>query len=66
MALTFHVPDMTCGHCVSTITKAISAKYPNAQVTADVETHILKVDGVNDSGALIHLIKEEGYSPTAH
>jgi hypothetical protein len=30
------VDDMSCGHCVATITKAIQAKWPAAGVTADL------------------------------
>jgi copper chaperone len=28
----FNVPDMTCGHCASAITKAVKAEDPNAEV----------------------------------
>ena len=34
--LTFEVNDMTCGHCVSSITKAVKAVDQDAKVTADL------------------------------
>lgn len=64
MTISFHVPDMTCGHCVNTITQAIHAQYPEASVEADVDTHTLKVVGVDDTANLARIITEEGYSPS--
>ncbi|HLR83272.1 MAG TPA: heavy-metal-associated domain-containing protein [Paenalcaligenes sp.] len=63
MAIKFQIPDMTCGHCVSTITNAIQAKYDGAQVEAEVETHTLTVQGTEDAEGLESIIKQEGYSP---
>lgn len=63
MTISFHIPDMTCGHCVRTITEAINAQYPAAKVEAQVDTHTLTVSGVADETAVANLIKEEGYSP---
>lgn len=34
---TFSVPDMTCGHCVRSITEAIQAVAPQATVSTDLE-----------------------------
>ena len=33
--ITFQINDMTCGHCASTITKAVKATDTNAKVTVD-------------------------------
>jgi copper chaperone len=58
------VPDMTCGHCVATITKAIQAADAAAQVKADVGQ--ASVDVVSDklSGeAVLGLVTEAGYTP---
>lgn len=63
MAIKFQIPDMTCGHCVNTITKAIQAQYNDVQIEAEVETHTLTVKGIEDAEALEALITEEGYSP---
>lgn len=39
----FHVPDMTCNHCVSSITKAIKALSSDAHVVADLHDHMVEV-----------------------
>ncbi|HLS21227.1 MAG TPA: heavy-metal-associated domain-containing protein [Paenalcaligenes sp.] len=64
MSINFQIPDMTCGHCVNTITQAITAQYPGANVQADVDTHSLSVTGVEDSDTLQDIIRQEGYSPS--
>ena len=37
----FNVPDMTCGHCVATVTKAVKALDPVAEVKADLAGKIM-------------------------
>ncbi len=59
----FEVKDATCGHCVATITKAVEAVAPAAQVQVDLPTHIVRVDGVNDAAAVENAIREAGYTP---
>lgn len=62
--ITFEVDDMTCGHCVSSITKAVRAIDPNAQVTVDLATHRVQIEPTaSNRGALSDAIREAGYSP---
>lgn len=61
----FTVADMTCGHCVKTITTAIQKEWPTAVVVADTATHRLSVDVEADSAAVAAVVKEEGYTPVA-
>ena len=62
--VTFEVQDMTCGHCVNSITKAVRAMDPTAQVTADLATHRVQVESTeSDSTKLGDLIREAGYTP---
>ena len=37
--IAFEVNDMTCGHCVSTLTKALKAADKDAKVQIDLATH---------------------------
>ena len=37
----FRVDDMTCGHCVSTITRAIRGADRDAKVTIDLARHLV-------------------------
>lgn len=57
------VEDMSCGHCVAMITEAIQAKWPAAEVKADLAGKTVTVLGV-DSGADVRgVIREAGYTP---
>jgi len=39
----FHVPDMTCNHCVQSITKAVHAVSGQAHVVCDLTHHVVEV-----------------------
>ena len=63
---TFEVKDMTCGHCVSTITKAVRAVDQGAKVQIDLATHRVTIDPTEaDAAELSAAIKQAGYSPVA-
>lgn len=60
----FRVDDMTCGHCVSTITKAIKAADKDAKVTIDLAQHLVMVEPTEaDAQELKDAIAEAGYTP---
>lgn len=62
--VTFEVQDMTCGHCVSSITKAVRAVDQGAQVTADLATHRVRIEpSGSDRIQLSDAIREAGYTP---
>jgi copper chaperone len=62
--LTFKVEDMTCGHCVSSITKAVHAVDPNATVKVDLATHQAQINSTKaDKDQLGDAIREAGYTP---
>ena len=64
--VTFEVQDMTCGHCASSITKAVRAMDPTAQVTADLTTHRVQVESTESDGTQLgDVIREAGYTPVA-
>jgi copper chaperone len=61
----FNVPDMTCGHCVGTVTRAIKASDPAASVEADVSRHLVRVQSAKLSQEEIQQqIAKAGYSPS--
>ena len=64
--ISFEVNDMTCGHCVSTITKAVKAVDKDARLTIDMDNHRVDIEA-NEAGAdaLRDAIKEAGYTPVA-
>jgi copper chaperone len=62
--IAFEVNDMTCGHCVSTITKALKATDKDARIQVDLAAHRVQVDTVAaDADELADAIKEAGYTP---
>lgn len=62
--LTFEVDDMTCGHCVSTITKALKAADKEAQVAIDLATRRVQVEPATAGAAVLaKAIEDAGYTP---
>ncbi len=59
----FEVKDVTCGHCVATVTKAVEAVAASAQVQVDLDTHVVRVEGAPDADAVESAIREAGYTP---
>ena len=64
--ISFRVDDMTCGHCVGSITKSIKAIDAGATVQIDLATHRVDIEP-SATGALElgDAIKEAGYTPVA-
>ena len=63
---TFEVKDMTCGHCISTITQAVKAVDPGAKVQIDLATHRVTIDPTEaDAAELSEAIARAGYTPVA-
>ena len=62
--IAFEVPDMTCGHCVGTLTKALKAADQGAQVRIDLATHRVDIEpSSSDAAQLAQAIQEAGYTP---
>ncbi|MDT3379149.1 heavy-metal-associated domain-containing protein [Labrys portucalensis] len=59
--ITLKVPEMSCGHCVKTITGALQAIDPGAAVEIDLGTQTVKVASVADEAKLRAAIAEAGY-----
>jgi copper chaperone len=59
----FDVQDMSCGHCVSAVTKALKAVDPQAKVEVDLPAHKVRVESSEDRQALAEALAEAGYPP---
>lgn len=57
----FTLPDMTCGHCVQTVTKAMKSLDANAAVTADLPSKTVTVETTADAAAVARRLEEAGY-----
>jgi len=61
----FNVPDMTCGHCASTITQAVKARDPKAEVAVSLPERLVKVETGLSADAIARCIEDAGYTPHA-
>lgn len=62
--IAFEVKDMTCGHCVSAITKAVKATDKDAKVEVDLANQRVEIEPTASNAAeLRDAIKEAGYTP---
>lgn len=60
-----HLPDMTCGHCVRTVTEVARRLDPQAQVQTDLATHTARFDTQADEKTLRQALEAEGYPAAA-
>lgn len=64
--IAFEVKDMTCGHCVGAITKALHAADRDAQVRIDLGSHRVDIEPAKaDATVLIDAIRQAGFTPVA-
>jgi len=62
--VTFEVTDMTCGHCVSAITKAVRSVDRSAKVEVDLHAHQVRIESTEaDAQEFSEAIAEAGYTP---
>ena len=61
----FNVADMTCGHCVSTITKALKEADAEAKVDIALGERRVAVRSRLAQEEIADAIREAGYSPQA-
>jgi copper chaperone len=63
--ITFEVNDMTCKHCIPTITQAVAGVDPQAAVRIDLATHRVEIESSTANvQALSQSIQDAGYSPS--
>jgi copper chaperone len=62
--LTYRVEDMSCGHCASTITKAVRSIDSGAKVDVDLSQHLVRIEPTEAAAnELQNAIAEAGYAP---
>lgn len=55
------VPDMSCNHCVATMTRAVHALDPKAKITADLAAKTVAVDTSVADDHIRQALEEAGY-----
>ena len=64
--ISFEVNDMTCGHCVNTITRAVRAVDPGARLEIDLAAHLVHIEFTKIGAAeLADAVRDAGYTPVA-
>jgi copper chaperone len=58
----FNIPNMTCGHCVSTVTKAIKEAAPDAVANVDVMKRKAMVETSAAASVISAAVKAAGYT----
>jgi len=59
----FTVSDMTCGHCASTITKAVKEVDAAARCEIDLATKKVRIESAEDAAEFQAAIDDAGYTP---
>jgi len=55
------LPDMTCGHCVRTVTSAVQQVDPAAKVEVDLPSHAVRIQSGESPERFKAALAEEGY-----
>jgi copper chaperone len=63
--LEFNLPDMTCGHCASTVTQICRLIDPAAKVDVDLSSKKVKVVTSEDRHDFAEALAEAGFPPAA-
>lgn len=58
----FTVPDMTCGGCIASITKAVQRLDPAATISADLATNRVDITSTQPEAALAAAIDDAGFT----
>jgi len=61
-----HVPDMSCNHCVASITKAIKALSSDAHVVCDLHHNIVEIANIAEQAPdkVVAALDEIGFEAT--
>jgi copper chaperone len=63
--LRFHVPNMTCGGCAKSVTKALQSVDPQARIETDPPAREVRVESAADESAFLAVLSEAGYPAAA-
>ena len=58
-----NLPDMTCGHCASTVTQTCELVDSTAKVEVDLNTKLVKISSKEDRNDFVEALTKAGYPP---
>lgn len=59
----FTLPEMTCNHCVRTVSQALQSVDPAARVQVDLPTHRVRIESAEPAERFVEALAAEGYQP---
>ncbi|MGZ5032615.1 MAG: heavy-metal-associated domain-containing protein [Usitatibacter sp.] len=59
-----NVPDMTCNHCASTITRAVKEVDGAVRCEIDLAAKRVRIDSAKPASEFVAAVAEAGYTPT--
>ncbi len=59
--LRFHIPNMSCGGCAKSVTKALLSVDPQAHIETDPPARKVRVDSALDESAFHAALSEAGF-----
>lgn len=65
MMYSFTLPNMSCGHCVASITEALQGADAQARLSVDLASKTAQVDSTLPREALTAALTQAGYPPAA-
>lgn len=57
----FHIPNMTCGGCTRSVTKALLSIDPQARIETDPPAREARMDSALDKSAFLAVLSDAGY-----
>jgi copper chaperone len=63
--IAFRVDDMTCGHCVASVTRAVKDADAAAEVRIDLDAHRVEVASTLPAERVAQAIRDAGFTPQA-
>lgn len=60
-----NLPDMSCGHCASTVTQTCKLVDPEARVDVDLGTKTVRIESSEDRQEFAAALAEAGYPAAA-
>lgn len=59
----FNLPDMTCGHCVRTVTETVRRVDAAAKLDIDLPSQRVRIESAQPAERFTAALAEEGYPP---
>ena len=57
------LPDLSCGHCVKTVTAVVQRLDAAAKLQIDLPTHQVRIESALPAAEFERALSEEGYTP---